>query len=197
MPATFEWVEHNTNNTTDNNARTEVNWKSVNDSTTAYSAAPVSAGSNSYKKYQFGRFSGTWSSISNIVFEHTNGSLPNNVQLAAKPTTTFTTPDTSDPLPGSPASGVADGTTGFFDLSTATSIGSARITGVKITRDTDNSDIRPADAGVTNEGTAMANSVSGGGYACTEYLVTQLKVGGSAAAGNIGTVTLTLRYDES
>jgi hypothetical protein len=197
MAATFQWFEHNSNSTTDSSARTEVNWKSVNDSTTAYTAAPVTAGTNSYKKYQFGRFSGTWSTISNVLFEHTAGTLPSNVQLAGRKNTSFTTPDTSDPLPNSPASGVADATTGFYDLTTVTAIGSARITGIQLTQDADNTDIRPADAGVTNEGTSMATSVSSGGYAATEYLITQLKVGGAASAGSIGTITLTLRYDES
>lgn len=78
MAATYDWQEDNgaaTGNpakgTTRTTARSEVNWKNIDDSTTAYSSSPITAGSNSYEKFQFGKFTGTFNQISAGLFAHT------------------------------------------------------------------------------------------------------------------------------
>src|SRR5579859_1126702 len=67
MAATFEFEEDNgaatgspLKGTTRTGARTDVNWKNIDDSTTAYSSSPITAGNNSFDKWQFGHFSGTY-----------------------------------------------------------------------------------------------------------------------------------------
>lgn len=59
-------------------------WKSVDDTTTAYNNASVRAGENSFIKNNFIAFTGTFNKISNIVFTHTSGTLTTGVQLIAK-----------------------------------------------------------------------------------------------------------------
>jgi len=76
--ATFDWEEDNgaatgspAKGTTRTTGRTEVNWKNIDDSTTAYTSNPISAGSNSFEKWIFGKFSGTYNTILNGFFAHT------------------------------------------------------------------------------------------------------------------------------
>src|SRR5690242_3473869 len=76
--ATFEFEEDNgaaagspAKGTTRTAARTESNWKNIDDSTTAYTSNPITAGNNSYQKNQFGHFSGTFNQILNGLFAHT------------------------------------------------------------------------------------------------------------------------------
>lgn len=78
MAATFEFEEDNgtqtgspTKGTTRTAARTESNWRNIDDSTTAYTSNPITAGNNSYSKWQFGHFSGTFNQILNGLFAHT------------------------------------------------------------------------------------------------------------------------------
>src|SRR5947209_4831844 len=76
--STFEFEEDNgaatgspAKGTTRTAARTEANWKNIDDSTTAYSSSPITAGNNSYEKWQFGHFSGSFNQISAGLFAHT------------------------------------------------------------------------------------------------------------------------------
>lgn len=55
------------------NPVTQVNWKNTDDVATAYTASPISAGNNSYSKYQFGVFTGTFNEVSNAKWQHTSG----------------------------------------------------------------------------------------------------------------------------
>src|SRR5678815_807156 len=50
---------------------TDVNWKNSGTQGTAYTAAPIVAGANSFDKWQFGHFSGTYNQILNGLFAHT------------------------------------------------------------------------------------------------------------------------------
>src|SRR5678815_5197178 len=78
MAATFEFEEDNgtatgspAKGTTRTAARTECNWKNIDDSATAYSSSPNLAGNNSYQKPQFAHFSGTFNQILAGLFAHT------------------------------------------------------------------------------------------------------------------------------
>ena len=64
MAATFAWDrDHGTatgspaKGTTRSAGVTDVNWKNSDTEATAYSAAPITAGSNSYENWMFGHFS--------------------------------------------------------------------------------------------------------------------------------------------
>lgn len=92
MAATFDWQEDNgaaTGNpnkgTTRTTARTEVNWKNIDDSTTAYSSSPITAGNNSYSKYQFGKFTGTFNQILSGLFAHTATAFGTGLTLKGPP----------------------------------------------------------------------------------------------------------------
>src|SRR3989344_2281488 len=80
--ATFEFEEDNgtatgspAKGTTRNTAVTQVNWKNTDDEDTAYTASPITAGNNSYDKWQFGNFSGTYNQVSAGLFAHTAGTF--------------------------------------------------------------------------------------------------------------------------
>lgn len=69
MVATASWTEFNGTfgaDGTDN--RTDSDWKSIDDSTTDASDAPVLVGSNSYSKVIAVQFGGTWGELSNLQF---------------------------------------------------------------------------------------------------------------------------------
>jgi hypothetical protein len=95
MPATFAWKEDNGapsggRGTTNGTTVTTVNWKSVDDATTtAYSAAPITAGNNSYVKNQFGDFSGTFNQILNGKWAHTAGALGTGLTLVGRVSNTY------------------------------------------------------------------------------------------------------------
>lgn len=115
MAATFSWGETNSTSTgspamgttittlgsintgsPSNVAATDVNWKAADDCTaasgTVYSAAPIQAGQNSYTKYQFGYFSGTFNQISSCVYYHSAGVFGTGLTLKGLVTSTYATP---------------------------------------------------------------------------------------------------------
>lgn len=82
MAASFEFNEDNGTatgspaaGTTRTTAVTQVNWKNTDDVATSYSSSPIVAGTNSYTKYQSGKFTGTFTQISAGLFAHTSGTL--------------------------------------------------------------------------------------------------------------------------
>lgn len=90
--ATFEFEEDNgvatgspAKGTSRTAARTESNWKNIDDSTTTYSSNPITAGNNSYEKWQFGHFSGTYNQISAGLFAHTATSFGTGLTLKGCP----------------------------------------------------------------------------------------------------------------
>ncbi len=183
MAATFEFEEDNgtqtgspTKGTTRTAARTEANWKNIDDSTTAYSSNPIVAGNNSFQKPQFGHFSGTFNQILNGLFAHTatafgTGLTLKGIQAIVSDATRwlYTTPLTS-----------ADSNL-TTDMTSAIAIGS----GIAVW------------FGATGpEATGKAASmVTNPCY--TNFLTTQLQTTSSAAAGDTANVTLTLQYDEN
>ncbi len=174
MAATFEYNEdHGTQTgsplkgTTRSTAVTEVNWKNIDDSTTAYTASPITAGNNSFPKYQFGKFTGTFNQISAGLWAHTAGVLGTGLTLVGKVTSSYLTPVTT-------ALGTAT------DMTAVIAIGS----GAAVSFDT----VGPEDATPTT-------TLAAAGY--SQYLVSQLQTTGSASAGDTATVTLTLQYNEN
>lgn len=175
MAATFEYNEDNgaatgspAKGTTRNTAVTQVNWKNVDDVATAYTTSPITAGNNSYTKYQFGKFTGTFNQISAGLWAHTAGVLGTGLTLKGVVTSTYATPATT-----ANAALTTDMTSVIAITSGATVLFST--TG-------------PQAASPTS-------TLSAAGF--TQYLATQLQTTGSAAAGDIGSITLTLRYNEN
>lgn len=174
MAATFEFNEDNgaatgspAKGTTRSTAVTQVNWKSVDDVATAYSAAPINAGENSFPKYQFGKFGGTFNQISNALWAHTAGTLPANTSLYGGVTSTYATPTQS-------------ATAGLSDISSVTAIGS----GIPVSFST-----------TGPEAASPTSTLSAAGY--TQYLVSQARTTASASPGDSSSLTLTLRYSEN
>lgn len=183
MAATFDWQEDNgpatgspAKGTTRTTGRTEANWKNIDDATTAYTAAPITAGNNSYQKPIFGNFSGTYNQILNGIFAHTAGAMGTGLTIKGIAACTgdgdrwlYTTPATSAD---------ANLTT---DMTTAIAIGS----GVSV-----------CFSATGPEATGKATSTTAN-PAFTNYLTHQLQTTGSAAAGDTATATFTLQYQEN
>ena len=185
MAATFEFEEDNgvatgtpLKGTTRTAARTEVNWKNIDDSTTAYSTDPVTAGNNSFDKWQFGHFSGTFNQISAGLFAHTLTALGTGLTLKGAPACTSTV---TALVYSSPA--ITANANLTKDMTTAVAIASG--VAVQFTA-----------TGPENSATATAASLTTN-PCYTNYLTTQLQTTVSAVAGDTATVTLTLQYNEN
>lgn len=183
MAATFEFEEDNgaasgspAKGTTRTAARTDVNWKNIDDSTSLYSSYPISAGSNSYQKNTFGHFSGTFDQILSGLFAHTAGVFPTGCTLMGVPAcTTSAGPYTYV----TPSTGADAGLT--TNMTTAISIAS----GVAVW------------FGATGpEATGKAASMTTN-PCYTNWLTTQLQTTTSAPAGDIPSITNTLQYQEN
>lgn len=172
MAATTTWYEEN-GSATGSPAHgtptvvTTCDWKSVDSATTTRAAAPVAAGSNSYHKYNYVKFSGTFNEISDAKFAHTSGTLGTGISLKGKVTSTYATPATS-------------ALSGSIDITATTPITS----GMAVLLST----VGPQGAGATA-------SINAEGY--TQYIVTQVQTTSSAAAGDSGAATLTVQYNEN
>ena len=173
MAATFEFYEDNGNPTgnpakgTTRNPTTQIDWKSTDDINTAFPAAPINAGENSMSKYQFGKFTGTFNSISNVLFAHTAGVLPTNTKLMGTVTSQYAKPTQA-------------AVAGLTDMSAVTSIAAGK----------------PAKLSTVGpEGANPTNTLTAPGY--TQYLVTQIQTTPAALPGDSPSITLTLRYSEN
>ncbi len=183
MAATFDWNRDTgtqtgspTKGTTRSTGVTDTNWKNTDTYATAYSAAPISAGNNSYEIWNFGKFTGSFNQILSGLFAHTSTAFGTGLTLKGPPACTgdgdrllYTTPSTS---------ANSNLTT---DMTTAVSIGS----GVAV-----------FFGGTGPEATGKASS-STSSTTYTNYLTTQLQTSASAAAGDTATVTITLQYSEN
>jgi hypothetical protein len=149
--------------------RTEVNWKGIDDSTTAYSSSSVTTGLNSYIKYQALAITGTYNQLSAGKFGHTTGIFGAGLKLLLLVTSGYSTPTAtlcSTGVDATSCSGLADASqTVWF------------------------SPIGPEAAGQT--GTFSIAS----GY--TQYLVSQLVTNTLASAGDTATATLSIQYTEN
>lgn len=182
MAATFEFNRDTgtqtgspTKGTTRTTAVTDTNWKNTDTYGTAYSAAPITDGNNSYEIWNFGKFSGTFNQILSGLFAHTATAFGAGLTLKGTPACTgdgdrllYTTPST----------------TANANLTTNMTSVTAIASGVAVC------------FGATGpEATGKAASTTAN-PAYTNYLTTQLQTSG-AAAGDTATVTLTLQYQEN
>ena len=171
MAATTTWYEQNGTASGSPASGTEstissCDWKSVDDSTTSRASAPVLAGSNSYHKYIYPKFTGTFNQISAVKFAHTAGTLGTGISLKSKVTSTYATPSTT---------ALASST----DITSTTAIGSG------------------ASVLLSTTGPNGSTSASQTTTCYTQYIVTQVQTTTAANAGDSGTVTLTVQYNEN
>ena len=89
MAATFEFDEANGAGETVTHGRAETNWKNIDDSTTAYSSAPITAGNNSFDKWLSGHFSGTYNQIAAGLWAHTAGAMGAGLTIKGQPAMTI------------------------------------------------------------------------------------------------------------
>lgn len=96
MSSIQTWSEGNGSGAaTETTSRTENNWKNIDDSTTAYSSSPVTAGNNSFGKYQAIKFAGTWNSLSALTYKIDNNSPATGISIVGAVVTSGTTPATT------------------------------------------------------------------------------------------------------
>lgn len=181
--ATFDWQEDTgaqtgspTKGTTRTTGITNVNWKNIDDSTTAYSSAPITAGNNSFEKFQFGKFSGTFNQVLAGLYAHTGTAFGTGLTLKGPAATTG---DGDRPLYTTPTT-TANATL-TVDMTTAIAIGS----GVAVF-------FGATGPEATGKAASMATNPC-----YTNYLPTQLQTMSGAAAGDTATVTNTLQYQEN
>lgn len=172
MTATANWYEQNGEATGSpaggvESLITNCDWKSVDSATTARTTAPVVAGENSYIKYIYLKFTGTFTQIANVKFAHTAGSLGTGITLMGKISSVYETPTDAD-------------ISGASDITNATTIGS----GASVLLGTSGpNDVSPASSQTST--------------CYTQYIVSQAQVSGDASAGDSGSVTLSVRYTEN
>ena len=176
MAATFQWYESNGAGETGTADRAEANWKNIDDSTTAYSSSPITAGLNSFEKWMYGKFSGTFNQISTGLFSHTAGAMGTGLTIKGQAAMTADGDRLSYATPSATTNANLS-----FDQTSVVAIGSGRAVWFGATG--------PASAG---KAASMATNPC-----YTNYLTHQLQTTGSAGAGDTAQATFTLRYNEN
>lgn len=180
MAATFEFDEANGAGETITHNVTVGNWKNIDSASeaggNAYSANPIQAGNNSFDKWQYGHFSGTYNQILGGLWAHTAGALGTGLTLKASPTMTADADRLAYATPS--ASANANLT---YDATSVIAITSGKV-------------VYFGPTGPATSGKA-ASTTSNPAY--TNYLTHQLQTTGSAAPGDTASCTLTLRYQEN
>lgn len=96
MAATFEWSESNGAGETVTNGISNVNFGNTDSTNLSSPNNQVIAGQNSYEKWVRGRFSGTFTTISNLRFWLSGGApLPANIDVKAAVNQAYATPTDS------------------------------------------------------------------------------------------------------
>lgn len=183
MAATFAFDEDTgtqtgspTKGTTRTGGVTDVNWKNSGVQGDAYSSFPITAGNNSFEKWQFGHFTGTFNQISAGLWAHTAGTFGSNLTLKGQKAMTV---DGDNLAYTTPATTTNANLT--KDMTTAVAIGS----GVAVW------------FGATGpEATGKAASMTTN-PCYTNWLTSQLQTAVGAAPGDTVTATLTLQYNEN
>lgn len=88
MASTFIWAEDNgaaintpPRGTSRTHSVSNIDWKNIDDVNSSYAAYPITAPGNSFTKYHFGIFSGSFNQISEVKFAHVSGLLDSNINI--------------------------------------------------------------------------------------------------------------------
>ena len=95
MAATFEWSESNGAGETVTNSISNINYGSVDSPNITPASNPIAAGDNSFEKWNRGRFSGTYTSITNLRFWKSAGAFVTGEDIKAAVNATYATPTAS------------------------------------------------------------------------------------------------------
>lgn len=96
MASSQTWSEYNgSGGTTETASRSEANFKNIDDSTTAYSSSPITAGNNSFNKVQALKFGGTWNSLSALTYKIDNNAPATGISIVGSVVTTAATASTT------------------------------------------------------------------------------------------------------
>lgn len=159
--------------TTRNTAITDANLKNSDTESDVYSSFPITAGNNSYEKWIFIKYSGTYNQILSGLLAHTAGALGTGLTLKGTPAgssqLTYTTPSTTT------------NSNLTVDMTSAISIGSG--TAVYF--------------GATGPEVASKTSSTTANPAYTNYLTLQLQTTTSAAPGDTTSCTITVQWQEN
>jgi hypothetical protein len=183
MSATFDWNRDTgtatgspAKGTTRSTGVTDVNHKSTDTYGTAYTAAPITDGTNSFEIWNFGKFStGTFNQISAGLFTHTTTALGAGLTLK-----------------GAPA---CSGTSGLT-YTTPSQTANANLTHDLTATEVIGSGVAVWFGATGPEATGKASSQDGSVDRYTNYLTTQLQVSG-AVPGDTAQITYTLQYNEN
>lgn len=118
MASTQTWSEFNgASAATETASRADDNWKNADDSVaTVYSAQPITAGNNSFGKYQAVVFNGTWNSLSALTYKVSTTAPATGVTIVGSVVTAGTTPATT--ATGDSTTNMTTGITSNFNSST-------------------------------------------------------------------------------
>ncbi len=175
MAATFQWGEANGAGETDTLDPSNINWKNEDSVTDNYASFPITAGNNSYEKWNYGKFSGSFNQILAGLFAHTLTSLGTGLTLKGQPAMTSDGDKLAYATPGTSTNGNLT-----VDMTSAIAIGS----GVAVWF----GETSPTGTKTVSETTNPC---------WTNFLTTQLQTTGSAGAGDTANITITLQYDEN
>jgi len=95
MSATFQWSESNGSSETVTDGITNLNFGSTDAPNLNASSYPIVAGENSYEKFIRGKFSGTFTQISNMKFWKSAGDYKPGESIKAAANVSYSTPTSS------------------------------------------------------------------------------------------------------
>lgn len=128
MASTQTWSEWNGSGSgTETGSRADVNWKNIDDSTSAYSGYPITAGNNSYGKYQALKYAGTWNTLSSLTYKIDNNAPATGQSIVGAVVTSYTQPATT--ATGDSALSTTGLTANFSNSSTPFTAGTSTASG--------------------------------------------------------------------
>ena len=127
MASTQTWSEFNGSGGTETGNRAEMNWKNIDDSTTPYSAQPVTAGNNSYGKIQALKFAGSWNSLSALTYKIGNNAPATGISIVGSVLNSYSQPSTA--ATGDSAMSTSGLAASFNNGSTPFGAGTTSVTG--------------------------------------------------------------------
>src|SRR3989304_9541044 len=84
MAATFEFDEANGAGETVTHGKTKADWKNQDSTTDNYGSFPITDGNNSFEKWIYGHFSGTFNEISAGLWAHTAGAMGTGLTIVGQ-----------------------------------------------------------------------------------------------------------------
>ena len=123
MASTVSFTEYNGASQTATASRTEMNLKNIDDSTTVYSSSPVTAGNNSYSKYQAAVHTGTYNLLSSASYKISSNAPGTGLSIVGSVVTSYTTPSTTST--GDSAMSTTGASTNFVGSTTPFGTGSS------------------------------------------------------------------------